>query len=821
MHRNIFVLSLIVAAFCGLYSWKFLVLKTDRADLVDDKYAFHQRWLQYAKNFNLTDDIIIVAKSKDADDRNKAIEHLASLLGKDPDFKELLYKVDKSEFESKVLYYAPKEDLQKLKKQLEALQRAKSITDLYRMYPESADLFTKGALKMIDEDEYVSPWNDLMPLEKKSDDFKSEYMTVANLSFLQLRATSRDNQFDPTANSVKKIRHIVERIKEKHPDVEFGLTGLPVLESDEMAAAQESNNVSTIISFIGTALLFILGFGKIKNPTIVVINLCMCLCYAFGAITFFIGHLNILSMFFVPMIIGIGIDYGIYLISVYDGFISAGIRKAEAIEATMQKVIPSITAGALTTAAGFAATYFSPFLGLKELGITAAIGIIVCFIATLLTLPSMIILFADEKKIDLKYDVWVYNWMMSHQRQIFMCCAILIGAMCFSLKGVNYNRDLSHLQPDSEAVRLERYISKKTGMSAWYTISLCDNVQECERKKKLFEKLPMVSKVETVASMLPKDQEAKRKYIQALHNSSSIIAKKEAVLVEPRNAGRIMNSVLPDTRASAALGSRLDTGNLLRGINPNIEKNVRAFSKYQVIVFKELAKRGEAIEKMSAASPMTIEDVPSALKTRFVGQNGQIAMHIYCKDDLWIFKNLDQFVKELRKVDPELTGHPVGYYEATLQMEASYKSILTWGFVGIILILLFLMKDIALTFVTLIPLVIGAVFTLSFCKIFGIHLNTANIIAFPIILGTGIDNAIHLVGEYMKTKEYIPSYATARGAFFACTTTIVGFGALFYSSHKGLVGLGQIVCIGMVGCLIGTLIMSYLLNWWRENHPVE
>ena len=117
------------------------------------------------------------------------------------------------------------------------------------------------------------------------------------------------------------------------------------------------------------------------------------------------------------------------------------------------------------------------------------------------------------------------------------------------------------------------------------------------------------------------------------------------------------------------------------------------------------------------------------------------------------------------------------------------------------------------------PLVIGGIFTLSVCKMLGIHLNTANIIAFPIILGTGIDNAIHFINEYKKGYKIIPTYATARGAFFACTTTIAGFAALFFSSHKGLVGLGQIVCIGMLGCIVGTIILAYVLNWWRENHP--
>ena len=100
--------------------------------------------------------------------------------------------------------------------------------------------------------------------------------------------------------------------------------------------------------------------------------------------------------------------------------------------------------------------------------------------------------------------------------------------------------------------------------------------------------------------------------------------------------------------------------------------------------------------------------------------------------------------------------------------------------------------------------------TLGVLGLLGWPLNPANMIAFPLILGVGVDNGVHVLHDWLiRRREGRPgiSRAIGRGVLVKALTTMIGFAALMVSTERGLVGLGFILTLG-VGCsMVSALVV--------------
>jgi hypothetical protein len=230
----------------------------------------------------------------------------------------------------------------------------------------------------------------------------------------------------------------------------------------------------------------------------------------------------------------------------------------------------------------------------------------------------------------------------------------------------------------------------------------------------------------------------------------------------------------------------------------------------------DLAEDLHRLRDVSHPEAITVADLPPGLRERYVGRSGKWLLRVFARECLWDFEPLEHFTQQIRSVDPEVTGKPFGTVEGLKAMKGGLERAGLYAFAVIALVLLVDFRRPARTLLALLPLVMAVLFSLGVLGLFGIPLNPANMIAFPLILGVGVDNGVHVLHDYLLQRrrgESPISHAIGRGVLVKALTTMIGFGTLMLSTERGLVGLGLILTLG-VGCSMVTslLILPALLR---------
>jgi uncharacterized protein len=202
------------------------------------------------------------------------------------------------------------------------------------------------------------------------------------LLFVLANPKAAIGEFNRYAQAVQRIRADVKELQRVYPGVDVGITGKALLDADEMGAAQRDTTIASLIALVGVALLFAAFFKGVARPAFVVLTLVIGLIWSLGVTTLTIGHLNIFTIFFAPMLIGLGDGYGIHCISRYEEERARGRNAGDALERALTGAGGGIAAAALTMAAAFYMLFLTGFKGLSELGVITGSGLLPMFLAT-------------------------------------------------------------------------------------------------------------------------------------------------------------------------------------------------------------------------------------------------------------------------------------------------------------------------------------------------------------------------------------------------------------------------------------------------------
>jgi predicted RND superfamily exporter protein len=182
---------------------------------------------------------------------------------------------------------------------------------------------------------------------------------------------------------------------------------------------------------------------------------------------------------------------------------------------------------------------------------------------------------------------------------------------------------------------------------------------------------------------------------------------------------------------------------------------------------------------------------------------------------------MEQFVQQVRSVDPRATGNPLQTYEASRQMKRSYEQAAWYALSAILMVLYLDFRSLRHTLLAMLPLGLGILQLFGILGLLDVPLNPANMIVLPLILGIGIDDGVHVIHDFRRQRgPYRISASTASAVLITSLTTMVGFGSLMIASHRGLQSLGRVLTIGVSCCLFTSLVMlPALLRWMTRNRP--
>ena len=837
--------TLAVGLTLGLLSlgWMFfrLELKTSRLDLLNPESSFNQRWMGYLEEFGAEDDAIILVEGANEEQVLAAMDDLVAELQKHPDYyHSIFYRADLSIAKNHALYYLPQDELAALNSGLEQLQPILSGDWTLLSVENQLGYAVQGTLSpdqaqreaaqdqlslhlqnlnaaLLDQNQYHSPWSEWEALEDLRDRFTAHYAVVkqGQMGIVLLRLVDDGKSFDRGSEAITHLRSLLAEFQQTQDGIQLGLTGLPIMENDEMKSNETASVKSSIISLMGVAGLFIAGFGGVRHPLLAVAALMVGITWACGYLTLAIGHLNILSMAFGVILIGLGIDFGIHYLARYLTLRAQEEDSAKALIKTSTSVGPGIITGGITTAIAFMAAALTEFTGVAELGVIAGGGIFLCVIAAVTMLPAMIQWMDHNsgiRKLPRPLAAAPTVWFSEHAPKLTIAISILILLLCTSgIPNVWYDHNLLNLQAEGlESVHLEERLLAETDQSVWFAISITDDPAELLARKAKFEQLSTVERTEEIVSFLPKNPADKQDEVAAIHRQLLRLPL-EPPLLQVAPAPQFL-SVLEQLHNQLMQAGQNGAAESIRSLAKNIDDLPAAtatfrISRYQQQLAADLLARCRLIQSMSTPRPPVLDDLPLAVRNRFVGRTGKHKLKVYSNGDIWDMDELARFVEDVREVDPEITGQPVQTYEASPQMQMSYVHAALYALIGVLMVLVIDFHSLRLALLTLIPVGFGMLQLFGLMGLLNIPLNPANMIVLPLILGIGLDDGVHVMHEYRCQRGgYKLSRWTATAIVLTSLTTMVGFGSLMLADHRGLQSLGRVLTLGVSCCLFTSLV---------------
>ncbi|MGA2799528.1 MAG: MMPL family transporter, partial [Thermoguttaceae bacterium] len=355
----------VMAAVVSLYLTQTrLGFRTSRADLLSPKSNFNRLWVEYTKEFGATEDVIVVVEGASREKVVLLIDELAAdLLRETRLWNTVLHKIDLTKIRSKGLYYSPliggnwaqmnlgnmAGEMGKTLQYLPSIQGQDAQAQAHKqaLEKEIAGFFNSLAIALSEPGRYQSPWPDMAD-QKGRDQPAAQYLLTkqGRMGFIQLKlAPARKDSFTGNNDAVNVLRRIVDRARGRHPEMLIGLTGLPIIEHDEMSSSESSMAIATVLSIVGVVIVVILGFGGLRHSMLPMAALFLGMIWSLGYTVLTVGHLNILSSAFGAILTGLGINYGIYIVARYLQLREAKRSVEEALLETSGTVAPGIVVG--------------------------------------------------------------------------------------------------------------------------------------------------------------------------------------------------------------------------------------------------------------------------------------------------------------------------------------------------------------------------------------------------------------------------------------------------------------------------------------------
>lgn len=742
---------------------------TKRSDLIDPDAEFHKRWLNYTEQFGDASDIVVVVEGKQPETVTAAIDDLGDrMVGDTENFRSVLYKIEAGSFPvHKALQFRSPEQLERGLAALNGLRpflqdnwsglRIDSIFERLRIGYEMRDSLSAAARKqqlveaeritsslsryLDDPSRFHSPWRETLSLESQYVAPPGEPRFFLNragtIGFLKAIPVGENDDFNGSSKPLERLRELIAETAQAHPDVEIGMTGIPVLENDEMKRSRADMSKAAGISFVGVGLLMFLGFRGMRHPLLALTMLAVGMAWAFGYTTLVVGHLNILSMSFAVILIGLGIDFAIHYLARYLELRHKGDALRPALLKTSFGVGAGVVTAAITTAFAFFSATFTQFLGIAELGIIAGGGILLCALATFLVLPALISLAdrdVEPKKLPTPFEGMVLRRTTSRFPLIVLVLSGLmiagIGSRIFQLNEgqieprIHYDYNLLNLQAEGLAsVETQQRVFDDADHSLLYAVSIADSPEEARRLKTAFEKLPTVHHVDELASSLPATPSRQTRLLIQGYRSilSGVPAGPPAIPVnKPIEIGRVMEqfyvAIRNDRDRLARQIAHTVDDFLNRFENLSVKEQYAFVRGYQQRLAGTMHAQLSALSAMTNTEPVTIGELPESLRSRFISKEGKWLLQIYPQDQIWDAEPLQKFVDDVRAVDPDVTGTPLQNLEASRQIKTSYKTAALYALAVIVLVLLVDFLDRDYTLLTLLSPLAVIVFTVMTLK---------------------------------------------------------------------------------------------------------
>jgi len=253
--------------------------------------------------------------------------------------------------------------------------------------------------------------------------------------------------------------------------------------------------------------------------------------------------------------------------------------------------------------------------------------------------------------------------------------------------------------------------------------------------------------------------------------------------------------------------------------NGNVTNVSEKLGAFQRALFTDVHDTFAALRDQDDSGALQPEDLPDTLRKRFIGVTGKYLIQVYPKGNVWERKTQEAFIKQLRTIDPNVTGTPVQLFEYTTLLKNSYQTAAWYSLVAILIMVFLHFRSVVCVVLAFLPVAIGTIWMMGFMVWMDIPFNPANIMTLPLVIGIGVTNGIHILNRYAEEQNPgILAKSTGKAVLVSALSTMAGFGSLILGKHQGIQSLGYVMAVGTMTCMIASLTflpsLIMLLNRW-------
>jgi hopanoid biosynthesis associated RND transporter like protein HpnN len=856
------VVSLVLAAVGVAYTRHALKFQTSSAELLPPDRPYVQQFKRYLGDFGELNDIVVVVQAPRVDQATSFARRVAEDLRRPPvSATRVTYRIDPDRFAGRALLYLSTEQLAKLQQQvldhrefIETYAAEPGLSTLVEAI--NHEIARRFATRFVDlglgESERVDPGfvdsllgaitvrleaNETMPSAWSTmfggggDDETAGYFLSGDkrLLFILVEPRRVAGNFTDNQELIAAIRRTVAGLRAEFPGVEAGVTGTPALSNDEMLTAFQDSRVGSALASALTLAAVLLVCRRVVKSLLMFAVLVVSLAWALGLITLIVGQLTIFSVMFISLLVGLGIDYGIYFFFRYEEERALGGTIRASLEATARRTGPGILFAALTAAGTFGVLALTEFRGIQEFGIVGGLSILTAFVAMLTLLPALLVLLDRRARggaghsppAGARLGSPLLERLTRRSWAILPVTVLLTVYSLWALPGVAFDYDRLNLQAKgTESVIWERKIMESR-RSAFPALASAGSLDELRRKQEAFAGLASVSDVISVLKVVPRQQDEKLATIATLEPVVAPIRFGASSDVDP---GRLraaltalsrwlelaLREASGDGPPPALVSAHARTQALLGVLQRADPGLVRRLARVQEELQADFIAKFRKFQANLNPTAVSITDLPDELRRKFVGHSGAFLMQIYPAVNSWTREGMQQFVAELRAIDPAVTGSPVISYEASRLMEKAYLQGTLYATILVSALAAVMLRRVRDTLLSLVPLVLGTLWTVGVMHMCGLSFNLANVWGVPLIIGAASEFGLNVALRGQEAAvDGGPALArsTVLAVLLNGITTTAGFGSLMIAGHQGIFGLGLLLTIGSIASLAAALVV--------------
>ncbi|MHB8255101.1 MAG: MMPL family transporter, partial [Acidiferrobacter sp.] len=621
-------------------------------------------------------------------------------------------------------------------------------------------------------------------------------------------------------NSVREGARVLHLTPDHGVDVR--ITGSAALDNEQVQTVSQSAGLATGLSLTLVLVMLILGLHKPRYVLIILATLFMGLTWTAAFALLVTGPLNLISVAFAVLFVGLAVDFGIQFCIRYQEEGAYG-DNGQALRATGRGVGSALSLAAVAAAISFYSFVPTSYAGIVDLGIISGTGMFFALFANLTVTPALLTVFVNghtggRPRGPLRAFLARIP-VHSHPRAIVVGAMVVAAGLVPMILASRFDFDPMHLQdPHSEAVSTFETLLKDSRISPYPIDILEPNLQSADKTAARLRQLKTVGRVLTATTFVPTHQNAKLAVIaqMALIVPPFSIRQSPA---KPPSAAHVKRALQELQKALGAFVVARPQGRLSQvahdlatAIPPYLQRfghNPEALLMLQRRIIGTLPYQLRTLGEALNAQAVSLKSLPVSLRQQFISASGQARVEVFSSLNLNHNANIVRFVRDVVSVAPAAVGPPILLVQGGRAVVDAFREATAISFVLITLVLLLTLRSVADAMTILAPLILAAMVSVAVMWGFGISFNLANIIVLPLLIGLSVAFSIYLVVRWRRGvgTALLLDTSTSEAVVFSALTTMSSFGSLAVSSNPGMAVLGETLSIAMASALVTILVV--------------